>query len=331
MSNSSLVTYTKLSPNCTKPRNHVIDTITIHCFVGQVTAQRGCEVFKNYNPITGASCNYVVGYDGSIGLCVDEANRSWCTSSRANDHRAVTIEVASETKAPYAITDKAYTALISLVADICKRNGIKKLVWSENKNDRVNHKNGCNMTVHRDYANKACPGEYLYSRHGEIAEKVNKLLGVTEPVKESVKVTPQATYRAYAGKWWSEIKNYNTKDANGYAGVQGKSLTALAAKSNVGTLKYRVHIKGGNWLSWISAYNINNAITGYAGIKGKEIDAVQMTLEGTDEYAVRYRVSPKNSKTWYSWYTNLGGGRGDGYAGAFGQAIDCIQVEIVKK
>lgn len=331
MSNSSLVTHVDLSPNCTKPRNHAIDTITIHCFVAQVTARRGCECFKKHNPISGSSCNYVVGYDGSIGLCVDEANRSWCTSSRENDNRAITIEVASENKHPYAVTDKAYDALINLVADICKRNNIKKLVWSDDKSDRVNHKNGCNMTVHRDYANKACPGEYLYSRHADIAAKVNKLLGVTEPVKEAVKVIPQATYRAYAGKWWSEIRNYNTKDANGYAGVQGKSMTSLVAKSNVGTLKYRVHLKGKGWLSWISQYNINDAINGYAGIKGREIDAVQMTLEGTDEYAVRYRVSPKNSKNWYSWYTNLGGGAGDGYAGAFGQAIDCIQMEIVKK
>lgn len=328
MSNSGLVTYTKLSPNCTKPRNHAIDTITIHVYVGQVTAERGCNAkrFVNYNPISGASCNYVVGHDGSIGLCVDEANRSWCSSNKANDHRAVTIEVASETTKPYAVTDKAYKALIALVADICKRNNIKKLVWSENKTDRVKHLNGCNMTVHRDYSSKSCPGEYLYSRHGEIAKQVNKLLGVKEPT-----IKPQVIYRAYAGKWYSEIKNYNTKDANGYAGVQGKALTALAAKANVGTIKYRVHRKGNGWLSWISAYDIKDAKTGYAGIKGKEIDAVQMILEDTDEYAIRYRVSPKNSKNWYGWYTNLEGTAGDSYAGKMGQAIDCIQMEIVKK
>lgn len=337
MSNSSLVTYKNLTKNRTSPRSKKIDTITIHCVVGQWTAKQGCDYFATTT--RQCSSNYVVGKDGSIGLSVEEKDRSWCTSSSANDNRAVTIEVASDTTHPYTVTSAAYDALIKLVADICKRNNIKKLVWSESKNDRVNHLNGCNMTVHRDYANKSCPGEYLYSRHGDIAKKVNKLLNAAdsatetkkEPVKESAKITPQATYRAYAGKWWSEIKNYNTKDSNGYAGVQGKGMTALVAKSNVGTLKYRVHVKGKNWLSWISSYNINNASTGYAGIKGKEIDAVQMVLEGTDEYAVRYRVSPKNSKTWYSWYTNLNGGAGDGYAGSFGKAIDCIQMEIVKK
>ena len=333
MSNSSLVTYTKLSPNCNKPRNHVIDTITIHCFVGQVTAQSGCNAksFTTYNPVAGASCNYVVGYDGSVGLCVDEANRSWCSSNKANDHRAITIEVASDTKSPYAVTDKAYQALIKLVADICKRNNIKKLVWSTNKSDRVNHKNGCNMTVHRDFANKSCPGDYLYGKHDDIAYQVNVLIGAIKP---NVAVTPHVKYRAYAGKWYSEITDYNTKDGNGYAGVQSKAMTALTAKSTVGTLKYRVHVidgKKSRWLPWVTGCNINDNNNGYAGIKGKSIDAVQMTLEGTKDYMVKYRVSPVNAKTWYGWCTNATNSAGDGYAGVFGQPIDCIQMEIIKK
>jgi hypothetical protein len=184
------------------------------------------------------------------------------------------------------------------------------------------------MTVHRDFANKACPGEYRYSRHGEIADKVNELLGVKKPV---VKVEPHVYYRAYAGKWYGEVKDYNTKDANGYAGLQGKSLTSLAVKSSVGTVKYRVHIKGGKWLPWVTGYNVNDSKNGYAGVKGKEIDAVQMTLEGTKDYAIKYRVSPKSNKNWYGWCTNTADKTGDGYAGVFGNAIDCIQAQIVKK
>lgn len=182
MSNSPLVTYTLISPNKSSRNGHAIDTITIHCFVGQVTAKRGCEVFQRSN-----SCNYVVGYDGSIGLVVEEKDRSWCTSSRVNDERAVTIEVASEAKHPYKVTSKAYAALIALVADICKRNGIDRLVWSTEKSDRMEHKNGCNMTVHRDYENKACPGKYLYDRQGQIAETVNKILAGGEPVTDQTK------------------------------------------------------------------------------------------------------------------------------------------------
>lgn len=179
MSNSSLVTYTKISPNKTSPRNHVIDTITIHCYVGQVTAKSGCNSsrFVNYNPIKGASCQYVVGFDGSIGLCVDEKDRSWCTSNKKNDNRAVTIEVACNPTHPYVVTDAAYKSLIKLVADICKRNNIKELKWKGDKS-LIGQVDKQNMTVHRWFANKACPGDYLYNRHGQIAAEVNKLLGV---------------------------------------------------------------------------------------------------------------------------------------------------------
>lgn len=181
MSNSPLVTYTRLSPNRTSPRSHAIDRITIHCYVGQVTAERGCSGsrFVNYDPVGGASCNYVVGYDGSIGLCVPEADRSWCSSSPDNDHRAVTIETASDSTAPYAVTEAAYKALLDLVTDICRRNGKRRLIWMDNKTAAlayVPEDGDMVMTVHRWFAAKACPGEYLLERHGEIAEEVTRRL-----------------------------------------------------------------------------------------------------------------------------------------------------------
>lgn len=176
MSNSPLVTYTRISPHKTSPRTHAIDTITIHCYVGQVTAKQGCDYFATTDKK--ASCNYVVGRDGSIGLCVSEADRSWCSSSTANDERAVTIETACETTHPYAVTTEAYNALIDLVTDICKRNGITKLLWKADKS-LIGQVDQQNMTVHRWFANKACPGDYLYNRHGEIADAVNaRLMGV---------------------------------------------------------------------------------------------------------------------------------------------------------
>ena len=180
MSNSSLATYQRLTDNY-DPRRNKIDTITIHCYVGQVTAKQGCDYF--YNIDREVSSNYVVGRDGSIGLSVAENHRAWTSYSPLNDHRAITIEVASDAKPPYAVTDKAYSALIALVTDVCKRNGIKKLVWSNNKTDRINHRNGCNMTVHRDFLSTVCPGEYLYSHMSDIAAQVNKRLstGITTP------------------------------------------------------------------------------------------------------------------------------------------------------
>ena len=186
MSNSPLVTYTKISPNKSSPRNHKIDTITIHCVVGQLTAKQIVNLTKFQNSSGNSSCNYAVGTDGSIGLCVEEKDRAWTSSSRFNDHRAITIEVASDTKPPYAVNDKAMAALIELVADICKRNGIKELKWKGDKS-LVGQVDKQNMTAHRWFAATACPGDYLYSKFDDIAAAVNKKLNpvVTKPSSSS--------------------------------------------------------------------------------------------------------------------------------------------------
>lgn len=201
MSNSPLVNYTKISPNKSSPRNHKIDTVTIHCVVGQCSVETLGNVFASAS--RQASSNYGIGYDGRIGMYVEEKDRSWCSSNAANDNRAITIEVASDTKEPYAVNAKAYAALIDLLVDICKRNGIKELVWSTNKADRVNHKNGCNMTVHRDYANKSCPGTYLYERHAQIASEVNKRLGSTN-IKPAPEKPSGGLYRVQTGAFKSK-------------------------------------------------------------------------------------------------------------------------------
>ena len=171
--NSPLVTYKNISPNSSNPRNHSIDTITIHCMCAQWTAKQCCDYFAKKS--TQASSNYCVGTDGSIGLSVEEKNRSWCTSSRTNDNRAITIEVASDKTKPYKVTEKAYNALIELLVDICKRNNIKRLLWKADK-DLIGKPEQQNMTVHRWFANKSCPGDYLYNLHSQIAEEVNKRL-----------------------------------------------------------------------------------------------------------------------------------------------------------
>ena len=195
--NSPLVTYKRITNNKTSPRNHAIDTITIHCLVGQLTAKQGCDYFATTD--RECSANYVVGKDGSIGLSVEEKDRSWCSSSSSNDHRAITIEVASDTAHPYAVTDEAYNALIKLVADICKRNGIKKLLWKADKS-LIGQVDKQNMTVHRWFANKSCPGEYLYSRHSDIAAKVNALLDDSARETAQTPIT-QTLYRVQVGAY----------------------------------------------------------------------------------------------------------------------------------
>lgn len=168
MSNSPLVVFTKLSPNCTKPRNRKIDTITIH----YMACDGSIEAIGNAFAKTSrqASSNYGIGSDGRVGMYVEECNRSWCSSSGANDHRAITIEVANYPDS--SISEKAMTSLINLCVDICKRNGIEKLNYTGNTNG--------NLTMHKWFANTSCPGAYLESKFPYIAEEVNKRLGGNE-------------------------------------------------------------------------------------------------------------------------------------------------------
>lgn len=200
--NSSLVDYTKISPNRTKNRNHKIDTITIHCVVGQLSVEAIGNVFAPTS--RQASSNYGIGSDGRIGMYVEEKDRSWCTSNAANDHRAITIEVASDTKHPYAVNSKAMKSLINLITDICKRNGIKKLLWKGDKS-LIGQVSKQNMTVHRWFAPKACPGDYLYNKHSYIANEVNKRLGVVKETTKTKTETKEPT------KTESKTKNTSYK------------------------------------------------------------------------------------------------------------------------
>ena len=250
MSNSSLVSYTRISPHRTTPRNRAIDTITIHCIVGQWTAKQGCDYFATTK--RNCSANYVVGVDGSIGLSVEEKDRSRCSSNGANDHRSVTIEVASDTKHPYAVTDEAYEALIKLVADICRRNNIKELKWKADKS-LIGKIDQQNMTVHRWFAAKACPGDYLYERHKDIADKVNALLGVTTKPKEQE--SPNTTFHVGDAVNFIGTKHYaSSHSTNGRTCKPGKARITAFASSGKHTV-HLVAITGGcsNVYGWVDA------------------------------------------------------------------------------
>lgn len=254
MSNSPLVDYTRISPNKNSPRNHKIDTITIHCVVGQCTAETLGNIFAPTS--RQASSNYGVGTDGKIGMYVEEKDRSWCSSNAANDNRAVTIEVASDTKHPYAVNNRAFAALLDLVTDICKRNGIKKLVWSTKKADRVNHKNGCNMTVHRDYANKSCPGNYLYNRHGEIAAEVNRRLGVADTAPDAGAAQGVTVYTVKKGDTLSQIAaKYGTtyQAIAAYNGIKNPNAIRVGQKIKIPASTAPAALKKGDRVKVLNA------------------------------------------------------------------------------
>ena len=195
MSNSKYVNYINYSPNCNAPRNNAIRKITIHHMAGNLSVEQCGNIFASRN--RQASSNYGIGSDGRVGLYVDEANRSWCSSSPDNDHQAITIEVANDViGGNWHVSDTALAKLIDLCVDICERNGIDRLVFTGNASG--------NLTLHKYFADTMCPGPYLESKMPYIAQEVNRRLG---------------------------MKN-NTSSTSAYTVKQGDTLSAIARKYN---------------------------------------------------------------------------------------------------
>ena len=266
--NSSMVSYTKLSPNHSGQRTHSIDRITPHCVVGQCSVETLGNIFLPAS--RQASSNYGIGVDGRVGMYVEEKNRSWRSSSNANDQRAVTIECASDTKSPYAFKDAVYQTLIKLCVDICKRNGKEKLLWLGDKTKTLNYSPKADemvLTVHRWFANKSCPGDWLYARLGDLASKVTaSLADSSKPAASTGKVKAGnlvtitgGTY--YGGKaipaWVKKLKWYvlevsgdraviNKDESGKYAIMSPVKVSDLAVAGEKPASTYRTHtvVKG---------------------------------------------------------------------------------------
>ena len=238
--NSSLVDCVVKSPNHSGQRTHSIDRITPHCVVGQLSAESigGCFTSSSRQ----ASCNYGIGKDGRVVLCVDEANRSWCSSSNANDQRAITIECASGMNEPYEMNNAVYEKLIKLCADICKRNGKNKLVWKGSKTAALEYTPKSNemvLTAHRFFANKSCPGDWLYSRYGDLANRVNSLLGTSSSADTNTggNTTPPKTNSSFPATPFTVnviVSDLNIrKTPNGtIVGQTGKGTFTITSVSN---------------------------------------------------------------------------------------------------
>lgn len=263
--NSPLVSYTKLSPNHSGQRTHAIDRITPHCVVGQRSVETLGNIFAPAE--RQASCNYGIGADGRVGMYCEEKNRSWCSSSSANDQRAITIECASDTSAPYAFKDVVYNKLIELCVDICKRNGKKKLLWLGDKTKTLNYEPKSDemvLTVHRWFANKSCPGDWMYQRMGDLAAKVTAKLGgaVTEPEKPAASGT---LYRVQVGAY-SKKENAD----NQLKAVKAKGFDAFITQVD-GLYKVQV-----------GAYSVKaNAEAQLTKVKAAGFDAFITTKAGT--------------------------------------------------
>lgn len=186
---SNLICYSKISPN-TYGKRTKIENIIPHCFVGSPSVEKGTNVFsgKGYK----YSCNYYIDAEGNIGGVLPEEYASICSSNKKADMSSITIELACKVIYPYEMTQKTVDSLVKLCVDICKRHNIKALKWSEKKSDRINHIDGCNVGVHRDYAKKSCPGDWLYQRMGNVVDRVNNSMNNTSVTSNGLGIRKSA-------------------------------------------------------------------------------------------------------------------------------------------
>ena len=192
MNNSPLVVHTRISPNSNHRRER-ITKITIHHVAGNLSIEAIGNVFASSE--RRASSNYGIGSDGRVGMYVEEKDRAWTSSNRANDEQAVTIEVANNSGAPnWSVSDKAFNTLIELCVCICKRNGIKKLVFTGRPDGSLTH--------HRMFAATTCPGPFLLDRFHEICSLVNARLR-----KEAEEEMTQEKFDEMMNVWLSDQNN----------------------------------------------------------------------------------------------------------------------------
>lgn len=323
MSNSGLIDCTVLSPNHSGKRTHKIDRITPHCVVGQLSAESIGACFPDGR---GASSNYGVGYDGRQCLIVDEANRSWCTSSAANDQRAITIEVASDKSEPYTFTNEAYAGLLELCVDICKRNGLNKLIWFGDKDKSLAYEptdGECVLTVHRWFANKSCPGAWMYERMGQLATDVNNALGnaSSNDVETKVPNDGKTLYRVQCGAF-SQKSNAD----NMLADIKSKGVDAFITQVD-GLYKVQV-----------GAYGIkSNAENQLNKMKNLGYDCFITTVSKESESFIPRKSNAEIAKEiyngtcsdsrWNSWGT--GSTRSERLAAA-GYDASAVQAEVNK-
>lgn len=244
MTNSALVSYTQLSPNHSGLRKQKIDTITPHCIVGHLSLKTLGNVFAPTS--RKASSNYGIDDQGNVGMYVEEKNRSWCTSSSANDNRAVTIEIASDTKHPYKITDAALHGFINLAVDVCQRNDIPRLLWKADKS-LIGKIDKQNITIHRWFSNTICPGDYIFSQLDYVADEVNKIL-----IKKPSIILPE-TAGEYTVRVNTNTLNYRKGPGTNYpvTGVvhRDQVYTIVDEAFGLGGSKWGKLKSGAGWIS----------------------------------------------------------------------------------
>ena len=309
MSKSSLVNVNvpAYEGNYTKGRSgRKIEAITIHHMAGRLTAEQCGKIFQKVGRY--GSSHYGIGYDGRIGQYVDETDTAWTNSNWDSNCKSVTIETSDNDNSWY-VNDTTLNSLIKLVADIAKRNNLGTLVPSKN------------LTWHSMFTSTTCPGDYLRSKMQYIADEANKInCGSSVPSSNVVNVYHRVKTQKHG--WLSEVKNLED-----YAGWENSPITGLAIRVDKGSIKYRVHVKGGNWLPYVTGCNINDFNNGFAGDGKNIIDAVEVYYFTPNDIRPYKKAKYKVNDYPYQYDNEKGNGM-DGYAGVYGVNATKFQIVI---
>lgn len=293
--------------NYTKGRDgRSIEAITIHHMAGRLTAEQCGRIFQAKGRY--GSSHYGVGYDGSIANYVDEEDTAWTNSNWDSNCKSVTIETSDNDNSWY-VNDTTLNSLIKLVADIAKRRNLGKLVP------------GKNLTWHSMFTNTTCPGDYLRSKMQYIADEANKINGYGGATSDT-KVNVYYRVKTQKHGWLSEVKNLED-----YAGWENSPITGLAIRVDKGSIKYRAHIKGGNWLPYVTGCNINDFNNGFAGDGKNIIDAVEVYYFTPNDIRPYKKAKYKINNYPYQYDNEKTNGQ-DGYAGVYGVSATKFQITI---
>lgn len=309
MSKSSLVNVNvpAYEGNYTKGRSgRKIEQICLHHMAGRLTAEQCGKIFQQVGRY--GSSHYGIGYDGRIGQYVDETDTAWTNSNWDSNCKSVTIETSDNDNSWY-VNDTTLNSLIKLVADIAKRNNLGTLVP------------GKNLTWHSMFTSTTCPGDYLRSKMQYIADEANKI-NCGSSVSSSNVVNVYYRVKTQKHGWLPEVKNLED-----YAGWENGPITGLAIKVDKGSIKYRVHIKGGNWLPYVTGCNINDFNNGFAGDGKSIIDAVEVYYFTPNDIRPYKKAKYKVNNYPYQYDNEKGNGM-DGYAGVYGVNATKFQIVI---
>lgn len=305
--------------------------IFIHNDAGSANAN--AEFYKRWLPshnLTAGFAHYYVAQDGIL-QAEDDANRAWHCGLTDGNNNYLSIEVCQSMGDLETFKNNEEKAL-QLAAQKCKQYGITP--------------SASTIRLHQEVSATACPHRSVEIHGGASGAKayfikrIGELMGMNIDVSVSVSAPAASTvssggptinfrYRVRTKEdgWLPEVVNLAD-----YAGIPGHAITDISIGVDRGSLWYQVHVKGGGWLPTVSGYNINDYNNGYAG-NGQVIDAVRVYYNTPADYAAQYgyqkaqyRVSPLNGNYWPWQYDNETGAGQDGYAGAFGQAMDRFQL-----